>query len=104
MLGLVLLFIVYLFRPACICFDFPEKLHVHISGRQNKNKLKEKQVEISEQLVRKVLTSLHASFVSVDFGRNMPDSCAAFMCKNRRSTSSLQFYHILQKNDILSKE
>ena len=86
-----MLFIVYLFQPACICFDFPEKLHAHISDRQNKNKLKEKHVEISEQLVNKVLTS---SFVSVDYVKNMPDSYAAFVCKNQSSTTSLQFYHI----------
>ena len=47
-------------------------------------------MESSEQLVKKALTS----FVSVDFGKNMPDSCAAFGCTNRRSTTSLQFYRI----------
>ena len=39
-----------------------------------------------------VHTSLYASFISVNFGKNMPDSCAAFRCTNGRSTTSLQFY------------
>ena len=69
-------------------------MHAHISGRQKKNNLKEKHVESSQQLVNRVPTSLYTSFVSVDFGKNMPDSCAAFGCTNRRSTTSLQFYHI----------
>ena len=68
--------------------------HAHISGRQNKNKLKEKLVESSEQLVNRVPTSIYTSFVSVDFEKNMSDSCAAFRCTNRRSTTSLQFYRI----------
>ena len=28
----------------------------------------------------------------MNFGENMPDSCAAFRCTNRISTTSLQFY------------
>ena len=67
---------------------------MHISGRQNKNKLKEKHAESSEQLVNRVPTSIYTSFVSVDFKKNIPDSCAAFRCTNRRSTTSLQFYRI----------
>ena len=64
---------------AYFCFDFPEKIvHAHISGRQNKNKLKEKHVKSSEQLVNKVVTS----FVSMDFGKNLPDSYTAFGCTN----------------------
>ena len=47
-------------------------------------------MESSEQLVDRVTTS----FVSVDFEKNMPDSCAAFGCTNRKSTTSLQFYRI----------
>ena len=47
-------------------------------------------MESSEQLVDRVTTS----FVSVDFEKNMPDSCAAFRCTNRKSTTSLQFYRI----------
>ena len=64
---------------ACIYFDFPEKLrmHVHIFGRQNKNKLKEKHAESSEQLVNRDPTSIYTSFVSV-VEKNMPDSCAEF--------------------------
>ena len=53
-------------------------------------KLKEKHVESSEHPVNRVGTS----FVSVDFEKNMPDSCAAFGCTNGRSTTSLQFYYI----------
>ena len=63
---------------------------MHISGRQNKNKLKEKHAEISEQLVNRVPTSIDTSFISVDFEKNMSGSCAAFGCTN----SSLQFYRI----------
>ena len=45
--------------------------HAHISGRQNKNKLKEKHAGSSEHPVKRVPTSV----VSVDFEKNMPDSC-----------------------------
>ena len=69
-------------------------MHAHISGRQNKNKLKEKHMESSEQLVNRVSTSIYTTFISVDFEKNVPDSCAAFRCTNRRSTTSLKFYHI----------
>ena len=61
-------------------------MHVHISGRPNKNKHVE-----SEQLVNRVSTSLYTSFVSVDFEKNMPDSYAEFGYRNQRSTTSLQF-------------
>ena len=72
----------------------PKIAHPHISGRQKKNKMKEKHAESSEQLVNRVPTSIYTSFVSVDFEKNMPDSCAAFGCTNWRSTTSLQFYCI----------
>ena len=85
-------------------FIFRKIAHAHISGRQNKNKLKEKHAESSEQLVNRFPTSIYTSFVSVDFEKNMPDSCPAFRCTNRRSTTSLQFYGIPSANDILSKE
>ena len=76
-------------------FRFSQKIaHAHISGRQNKNKLKEKHAESSEQLVNRIPTSIYTSFESADFEKNMPDSCAAFVCANRRSTTSLQFYCI----------
>ena len=72
-------------------FWFSQKIaHAHISGRQNKNKQKEKRAQSSDQLVNRVPTSI----VSVDFEKNMPDSSAAFGCTNRRSTTSLQFYRI----------
>ena len=62
-------------------FSFSRKIvHAHISGRQNKDKLKEKHVQSSEQLVNRVPTSLHTSFISVDFGKKLPDSSAAFGC------------------------
>ena len=67
---------------------------MHISGRQSKYKLKEKHPESSEQLVNRVFTSIYTSFVSVDFEKNMSDSCTAFGCTNRRSTTSLQFYPV----------
>ena len=95
----------YIDRLHFICFDFPEKLCMdHISGRQNKNKPKEKHAESSEHLANRVPTSLYTSFISVDFEKSMPDSCTAFGCTNHRSTTSLQFYHIPSRNDILSKE
>ena len=50
-------------------------------------------MESSEQLVNKVLTSSYTSFVSVSFGKNMPDSCTALGCLNW-STTSLQLYPI----------
>ena len=77
--------------------EFSQEIaHAHISGRQNKNKMKEKHMKRSEQLVNRVPTSLYTSFLSVDFEKNMPDSRAAFGCTNRRSTTSsaLQFYCI----------
>ena len=67
---------------------------MYISGEQSKNKLKEKHAESTEQLVNRVPTSFYTSFVSVDFEENVPDSCAAFECTNRRSNTSLQFYRI----------
>ena len=76
-------------------FWFSRKIaHAHISGRQNKKKLKEKNVESSDHLVNKVLTSLYNSFISVDFGKNMPECCTTFGCINSRSTTSLQYYRI----------
>ena len=74
----------------CVCFDFPEKLlmHTYLAG---KTKKKEKHVETSEQSSHQFI---HTSFVSVDFGKNMPDSCTVFGCTNRRSTTFLQFYCI----------
>ena len=83
---------------AYICFDFPEKLHMHtyLSGRQNKNKLKEKYGESSEQLVNRVLTSLYTSLVPVDSKKKYARLLYSFpMYKvNRRSTAFLQSYHI----------
>ena len=67
-------------------------VHVYISGREKKNKLKEKHMESSEKLVNRVPTSLNTSFVSVNFGNNISDSCTAFRCTNWRSATSLQFY------------
>ena len=49
---------------------------------KNKKRLKEKHVENSEQLVNRAPTSFYTNFVSVDFEKNMPDSCAAFACTN----------------------
>ena len=77
-------------RQLVFVLIFPKCAHIW----QAKQKLKEKHEESSEQLVNRVPTSIYTSFVSVDFEKNMPDSCAAFGCTNRRSTTSLQFYHI----------
>ena len=49
---------VLIFPKNCAC--------AHI-WQANKNKLKEKHAESSEQLVNRVPTSLYTSFVSVDF-------------------------------------
>ena len=75
-------------------------MHAHVRPKKNKH------VE-SEQLVNRVPTSLYTSFVSVDFQKNMPDSYAAFGCRNQRSTTSLQFYGIPTFSEtipILKKE
>ena len=95
----------FYFKVACICFYFPKKLRMRTyQAGKTKKKLKGKHTESSEELVNRVPTSTYTNFVSVDFEKNMPDSCAAFGCTNRRSTTSLQFYVYLQRNDILSKE
>ena len=47
------------YRRLAFVLNFPKILHTHISGRQNKNKLKEKHAESSEQLVSRVPTSIH---------------------------------------------
>ena len=68
--------------------------HAHISGRQNKNKLKEKHAESSEQLVNRVPTSLYTSFVSVDFEK---------IWQTVAQHSDVEIVY-LQWNDIPSKE
>ena len=68
-------------------------MHTYLAGK-TKKKLKGKQAESNEQLVNRLPTRIYTSFVSVDFEKNMPDSCAAFGCTNRRLTTSLQFYRI----------
>ena len=78
------------YRRFAFVLNFPKILHAHISGRQNKNKLKEKHAESREHPVNRVPTS----FVSVNFVENMTDGCAVFGCTNWRSTISLQFYNI----------
>ena len=78
--------IIYILIDGLHLFWFSWKItHAYISGRQYKNKLKEKHAESSEQLVSRVPTSLYTSFVSVDFEKNMADSYAAFGCTNRIS-------------------
>ena len=61
-------------RWLAFVLNFLKIAHAHISGRQNKNKMKEKHAKSSEHPVNRVPTS----FVSVDFEKNMPDSCTAF--------------------------
>ena len=63
-------------------------MRTYLAGKKKK---KEKHVETSEQSSHQFI---HTSFVSVNFGKNMPDSCAVFGCTNRRSTTFLQFYCI----------
>ena len=65
-------------------------MRTYLAGKTRKTERKTR--ESSEQLVKKALNS----FVSVDFGKNMPDSCAAFGCTSwsTKSTTSLQFYRI----------
>ena len=46
---------------------FPKNCACAHTWQANKNKLKEKHAESSEQLVNRVPTSLYTSFVSVDF-------------------------------------
>ena len=75
---------------------------MHTSGRQNKNKLKEKHVESGEQLVNthQGSHSLYTSFVSVDFGKNM-------LVTDAQIEGQLLLYNFivyLQRNNILSKE
>ena len=43
---------------------------------------------------RKCQINTLISLVSVNFGKNIPDSCAIFGCSNRMSTTSIQFYRI----------
>ena len=89
-----LIYVLYLLGDGLHLFWFSRKtVHAHISGRQNKNKLKKNTWKLANKLYW-VPTSLYTSFLSVNFGENVPDSCAAFGCSNRKSTTSLQFYRI----------
>ena len=85
-------------------YFFPKITHVHISGTQNKHKLKEKHVEINQQLVNRVPISLYTSFVSVDFG----EICQTVeQHSDVKIGSQLLLYNFIvyvQQNDILSKE
>ena len=85
-------------------FWFSQKIvHVHIPGMQNKNKLKEKHVESSKQLVNRVPTSIYTSFISVDFEKNMP----VVQHPDVQSEGQLllhNFIEFLQQNNILGKE
>ena len=91
-----LFFLVFLWvlLTACICFDFPVKLRMcaNLAGKTKTN-WKKSTWEVVNRL-NWVPASLYTSFVSVNFGKNMPDSCAAFGFTNRRSSTSLQFYRI----------
>ena len=80
-------------------FWFSRKIaHTHISSRQNKNKLKEEHHFIHHFIT----TSLYTSFVSVNFGKNMRDSCTAFGCTNRMYILyNYILYH--QWNNILNE-
>ena len=88
-------------------FRFPKKpVHAHISCRQNKNKLKEKYVESSEQLVNRVPTSLYTSFVSCIFEKNC-QTVAQYAYLDVQIEGQLLLYNFMvypQRNDILSKK
>ena len=68
-------------------FQFSRKIvHVHISGGQNKNKLKEKHMEITEQLVKCSHQFIH-QFQICRFGE-----------KYARQLHSIQMYNSKVKN------
>ena len=74
----------FIYRRLAFVLIFPKNCACALSGRQNENKLKVKHAESSEQIVNRIPTSIYTNFVSVDFEKNMPDSCTAFGCTNRR--------------------
>ena len=84
-------------------FRFSQKIaHAHISGRQNKNKLKEKHAESSEQLVNRIPTSIYTSFESADFEK-ICQTVAQHSCVQIEGQLLLyNFIVYLQRNDILS--
>ena len=47
---------------------------------------------------------IHTSFVSMDFGKNMSDSCAAFDVQIEGQLLLCNFIAYLQQDDILGKE
>ena len=67
-------------------------MRTYLVGKKKKRKKerKQKHVETSEQSSQQFI---HTSFVSVEFAKNMSDSCTAFGCTNRRSTTFLEFYY-----------
>ena len=65
----------------------------NLAGKTKTNWKKSMQEVVNRHIW--VPTSLYTSFVSVNFGENMPESWAAFACTNQRSSTSLQFYCIL---------
>ena len=83
---------------------FPKNAYAHISGRQSKNKLKEKHVECSEQLVNRFPTTLYTSFVSVDFGKICQTVAQHLDVQIEGQLLPYNFIVYLQRNDILSKE
>ena len=96
------------FHPNCYSFfdDEIDGLHLfwfsrkiayaHISGKQNRAKKSTRKVV---NRLNWVPTSLHTSFLSLNFRKNMSDSCAAFGCTNQRSTFLCNFIVYHQRND-----
>ena len=66
----------------------------YLAGKTKINWKKNTWKVVSSYLLNRVPTSLYTSFVSVNFGKSMTESCPAFGCTNWRSTTSLQFYRI----------
>ena len=81
-------------RRLAFVLIFPKNCACAHIWQEKQKQTERKHAESSEQLVNRVPTSMYTSFVSVDFEKNILDSCAAFRCTNRRSTTSLQFYRI----------
>ena len=85
------------YRRFAFVLNFPKILHAHISGRQNKNKLKEKHADSSEQLVNRVLTMWILRKICQTVAQH----------SDVQITGQLPLYSFivyLQRNDILSKE
>ena len=75
-----------------ICFPVKLRMRTFLAGKTKINWKKSTWKVVTR--LNWVPNSLYTSFVSVNFGENMLNSCAAFGCTNWRSSTSLQFYRI----------